>query len=44
MDQVAQAGAVRLEQCECRPAGERGGGDNGAAAQYGTTGPSVSAP
>ncbi len=28
VDQVAQvcSGSVRLEQCECEPAGERGGG------------------
>ncbi len=37
--------AVRLEQCECGPAGGEGRGDIRApSAQYGTTGPSVSVP
>ncbi len=44
VDRVAQAcsGPVRLEQCECRTAKERG--DIGASVWYRTTGPSVSAP
>ncbi len=37
------SGAVRLEECECGPAGEEGRGEVGASARYGTPGPSVSA-